>query len=410
MLASRIVLLLAKEVAKAVAPVLAKETADKFKKGFFPFLNLSMEVNMKNILNKRTVTITLTQSCNLNCIYCYEHNKSQNKIDFSTAKKIIDKEFANNRIDEFEFDLFGGEPFLEFELIQKITEYICANKAERKCTVFATTNGTLVHGKIQEWLKQHSHCFVCGLSLDGTRDMHNTNRSNSYDDIDLDFFVNQYPEQDVKMTISEQTLSSLAEGVIDMHKKGFLVSCNLAYEIDWSNPANSEILERELKKLIDFYISNPNIQPCSMLDDGIESVLFDETQAKRYCGTGKYMTSYDVDGEAYPCQFFMPLSLGEKSKNIDKIKFPDDTFDISLLDEKCQTCIIRNLCPNCFGANYAATGNIYKRDENMCKLTKIMIMARSFFKAEQWKNNQLKASEEEIQTLLRAIIKIQKEL
>lgn len=360
----------------------------------------------------RTVTITLTQSCNLACSYCYEHHKSPKKIDFETAKSIIDKEFSDlSGIDRFEFDLFGGEPFLEFELVKQITGYICEKKGNIPCTVFATTNGTLVHGEVQSWLRNHAGCFVCGLSLDGTREMHNINRSNSYDDIDLDFFAEQYPLQDVKMTVSHETLPMLAEGVIDMHQKGFAVSCNLAYEIDWSDPSNTGVLDRELHKLIDFYLQNPEIEPCSMLEMGITNVLLEEDGAVRHCGTGKYMCSYDVDGKAYPCQFFMPLSLGaEKSEKVRDIEFPEDAVPKELLDKKCQECVVRSACPNCFGANYASTGNIYSRDDNMCHLTKIIMKARSYFRAKQWEMGQLKGNPEEIQAIMRAIVKIQQEL
>lgn len=363
-------------------------------------------------LRTKTVTITLTQSCNLSCSYCYEHHKSPKRMDVLTAKGIIDGELSNgDDWDAFEFDLFGGEPFLEFELVKQITDYICQKKGDKKYTIFATTNGTLVHGEIQEWLKEHACCFVCGLSLDGTRDMHNINRSNSYDDIDLDFFLSQYPGQDVKMTISKDTLPHLAEGVIDIHRKGFLVSCNLAYEIDWSAPENVDILNRELSKLIEFYLENPSIEPCSMLGMGISNVGADEGYATRYCGAGKYMRAYDVDGEAYPCQFFMPLSLGaERAAQAKSIEFPDDCLPQEQLDEKCRNCVIRSVCPNCFGANYASTGSIYKRDENMCRLTKIIIKARSYFRARQWELGQLKETGDELQTLLRSIVKIQNEL
>ncbi len=334
---------------------------------------------------QRTVTLTLTQACNLNCTYCYEEHKSGKTMDFETAKAIVDREFLNwDGNSAFEFDLFGGEPFLAFDVLRKITEYICDNKGDIPCTVFATTNGTLVHGEIQEWLKKQE-CFVCGLSLDGTRAMHNVNRSDSYDDIDLDFFLETYPLQDVKMTVSCETLPYLAEGVIDMHKKGFYVSCNLAFGIDWSNPVYVDVLNRELYKLIDFYLENPNIEPCSMLEMGIYNVGTHENQAVRYCGAGKYMCSYDVTGIDYPCQFFMPISLGEKrAVKAREIVFPDEYIPEQELDVKCRDCVIRSACPNCFGSNYASTGNIYKRDENLCKLTKIIIKARSYFKAKQW--------------------------
>ena len=367
---------------------------------------------MEDAKNK-TVTITLTESCNLSCSYCYEHNKSSKVMDFPTAKSIIDREFENvDGYDGIEFDLFGGEPFLAFPLMQKITEYICSKKGGFPCIVFATTNGTLVHGDIQDWLKEHRGCFVCGLSLDGTREMHNKNRCNSYDDIDLDFFLSQYPEQDVKMTVSVETLPDLAAGVIELHRKGFLVSCNLAYDIDWSSPNNQEILQRELMKLIQFYLENPEIEPCSMLSLGINNIGSHADEAIRFCGAGQEMRAYDVDGNAYPCQFFMPLSVGkEKATAAQEIVFPETEIPENHLDEKCKTCIVRSSCPNCYGANYASTGSIFKRDENMCRLIKIAMKARSYFRAKQWEAGQLShLSPEEIQFMLRAIIRIQEEL
>ena len=356
--------------------------------------------------------MTLTLYCNLHCIYCYEHHKSQAIMDIEKAKRIIDVEVSNSReYDRLEFDLFGGEPFLAFDLVQAITDYICSKSIPKPYTIFLTTNGTLVHGKVQEWLKDHKCCVVCGLSLDGTREMHNRNRSGSYDDIDLEFFLSQYPQQDVKMTISKETLSSLAKGVIDLHEKGFLVSCNLAYEIDWSAPENIDLLIRELEKLIDYYLANPEIEPCSMLGMAISCGEENGETALRYCGAGQHMKTYDVDGENYPCQYFMPLSIGmERAASAQKIAFPEDSFPKDLLDEECRRCIIQVCCPNCFGANYASTGNIYKRDKNMCRLTKIMIKARSYFRAKQWELGQLKETGEELQELLHAIVKIQNEL
>ena len=79
--------------------------------------------------NTKSITITLTQRCNLACTYCYEHHKSNKTVDINEAKRIIDIELSNrHNIDSFEFDLFGGEPFLAFDLIKEITAYICEKK------------------------------------------------------------------------------------------------------------------------------------------------------------------------------------------------------------------------------------------------------------------------------------------
>lgn len=127
----------------------------------------------------------------------------------------------------------------------------------------------------------------------------------------------------------------------------------ILHEIDWSAPENVGILTRELDKLIDYYLIHPEIEPCSMLEMAIGCVEEGSEVAIRYCGAGQHMKTYDVDGKNYPCQYFMPLSVGaEKAQIAQRMIFPEDTFSKALLDEKCRDCIIQVCCPNCFGANY----------------------------------------------------------
>lgn len=256
--------------------------------------------------------------------------------------------------------------------------------------------------------------MICGLSYDGTDAVQDMNRSNSSKLIDLDFFLELYPEQDVKATISAESLPYLYDSMVYLHEKGFRISCNLAYNIDWSNPSLSGILERELLKLIDFYLRNPRIEPCSLLDqdiDGLALVDLEHPIRRSYCGAGINMKAYDLNGDAYPCQFFLPLSIGEEKSIASKnLNFYYDTIPEHLLEDKCKKCVIQSLCPNCFGANYASTGDMFKHDNNYCELTKIIIKARSFFKARQWELGQLNLSESEETLLLKSIQIIQENL
>lgn len=361
----------------------------------------------------KTVTLTLTESCNLRCSYCYEDNKSPRNMTFEIAKKIIDLELAmDDGAKAINFELFGGEPFLHFDIIKNIVEYLRLKKDVKPFKLFVTTNGTLVHGEVQNWLAENK-CFIgCGLSLDGTKEMHDINRDNSFDLIDLDFFVKTYPLQPIKMTISKETLPSLFEGVKFCHEKGFLVNCNLAYGIDWSDECNCVVLERELKKLIDYYIENPQIKPCSILDSDIKVAAYDTNTVttRKWCGAGTHMHTYDVDGEVYPCQFFTPLSAGiEKSKASKDLTFYEEIPD-KLLDTKCVDCVVKTICPTCYGSNYISTGSLYRKDDNMCKLTKITMLARTYFRAMQLEKNQLHLSESEETALIMSIVKIQENL
>ena len=69
---------------------------------------------------QRNISLIVTERCNLSCVYCYEHNKSAKQMTFDVAKKIIDEELINLDKYEYMIDFFGGEPFLNFELIVTI--------------------------------------------------------------------------------------------------------------------------------------------------------------------------------------------------------------------------------------------------------------------------------------------------
>lgn len=253
--------------------------------------------------------------------------------------------------------------------------------------------------------------FQIALSLDGTREMHNKNRSNSYDLIPVEFFAKKFQYLSVKATISPDTIDTLADGVIHLHNLGFKnVSCNLAVGVDWSSEKYSKILEKELNKLIEFYLQNPDIKPCNLLDYRIENAAHpNEGKAIKFCGAGTRTKVYDIDGKMYPCQYFLPLTIGERAKMPTKIKF-SDIIDIKDMDPKCQECIAVNICPSCYGSNFQETGDIHKKDKDFCKLQKIIILANTFFKAKQWEMGQLKINDYEEQELLKGIMMIQENL
>ncbi len=343
----------------------------------------------------QTYTLTLTENCNLSCVYCYEHNRNGRTMSIEVGKEILDDAFETVGCgDILTVDFFGGEPFIEFEKIKALVAYVKKAASEKRLLAdyrfFATTNGTLIHGDIQDWLCDNPN-FYLGLSLDGNRNMQNINRSGSFDRIDLDFFSTMYPEQPVKMTISSETLPYLATRVKFCHEKGFEVSCNLAYGMDWSNKLHLEELEQQLDILIEFYLKYPSIKPCSLLNRNITVVGSNKNKStiQRWCGSGTAMRTFDCDGSQYPCQFFMPISCGkEKSEASKTICFYKD-IPISLLDEKCRNCIVKECCPTCYGSNYVESGNIYHKDDAQCILEKKTFFENACFLLRRWERGQL---------------------
>ena len=163
----------------------------------------------------KSITLVVTHQCNLRCIYCYEKHKDKNVMSFDTAIKIIEKEMnLDDGIETIEFDFFGGEPLLEFDLIKSIIEYVKTKEYKKSFIFFITTNGVLLNKERKVWLKENTDILQMALSYDGTNLMQDINRNNSSSLIDIKFFEETYPLQGFKMTVSDKTLPNLAEGVM----------------------------------------------------------------------------------------------------------------------------------------------------------------------------------------------------
>ena len=330
---------------------------------------------------KRTVQLTITEKCNLNCIYCYEHDKDCGSLSVNSVKKIIEHHFTEERFDEIEFDFHGGEPALAFDVLKPVCEWLWSEERPKPYICFASTNGTLIHGEIQEWFRKNASRFWLGLSLDGTREMHNLNRSNSYDMIDFAFFKEMWPTQEVKMTISPLSLPTLFDGIKHIIELGFSLSANLAHGVAWSREL-LPIYRDQLWKIADFYLSNPQYEPCRVVHFNIRKIGSNaihpelKQENRKWCGTGDQMICYAVNGKTYPCQTFMPSST---SPDGDKIALKlDFANQDNFIDPKCASCCLDGGCPTCYGMNYHETGNLYTRPKDMCDFLKCEAVATSY--------------------------------
>ncbi len=329
---------------------------------------------------RKSLMLTLTHQCNLSCVYCYEKYKSSRTMPLQVAKDTIKKHFSeSDGYKEIEISFHGGEPFLEFDHLRSICEWVFNQKWQKPYICFTTTNGTLVHGHIQDWLRTHKKRIYASISLDGTPYMHNVNRSNSYDNIDIGFFRDCWPDQSIKMTISHLSLPSLAEGMIYLHKGGFQIQANFAYGVNWADKNNIAILTKELGKLIEYYLKNPQITPCEFLSMPMQQVALKTNLGKKWCGAGTDMTAVDVDGKEYPCHLFLPFASGSEISENAHIDWRNDE---SLQDENCKDCVISNVCPTCYGINLIKCGTASRRDISLCTLTKVRALACSYLETQ----------------------------
>lgn len=300
-------------------------------------------------------------------------------MSLETAKECIDWIF--NIIPDYatggvEVGFIGGEPLIEFELLKEIVSYTCSKYSDIDHIFFASTNGTMLTDEMKAWFTAHKKCFVLGLSLDGTKETHDMNRDNSFNSIDIDFFLKTWPEQGTKMTLSEFSLPRLAENIKFLHSLGFnaIKGVNLAEgDFDWSDEEYLRILIPQLSELVDFYVENDTLSLNQMLDKHIYLCEYKNRERRKWCGIGTGCIFFDTDGKRYPCPFITPMTFSESElSDIMKIDYSNDE---NFIDDECfNDCYIYPICSTCHGADYMNCKTFKQHDKGRCRIQKLIAL------------------------------------
>lgn len=314
--------------------------------------------------------LMVTNSCNLNCVYCYESHKTSHKMDFDTAKRAILDVFNETGFDGVSIQFMGGEPLLAFPLIKDVSEWLWNRNIEFPYSLFAATNGTLLNEDMKVWFTANKHRISLGLSFDGDVNTQNTNRSNSASLVDLDYFRDTWPESSVKMTVSTDSLKYLCENVVFLEEKGFTkIKTDLAYMHGWTKQ-HLVLWNEQLSLLKKYYLDSDRDMHCSLFNTPIDAILSEERHAKR-CSCGEEMSCVDWDGTIYPCQMFAPISMDSAMYNkVKDIDFADaENFQV----QECRDCVLQFCCPECAGCNLKFNGAINRINPFYCKAFMIQI-------------------------------------
>ncbi|SCJ67400.1 Anaerobic sulfatase-maturating enzyme homolog YdeM [uncultured Clostridium sp.] len=129
------------------------------------------------------VLLQLTQNCNFRCDYCayvpHEYDRqrhhAQRQMSWETAKAAIDFFVAHSGNHPFAMvGLYGGEPLLAFDLIEKLVPYAEQALEGKRLSFLMTTNGSLFTPERMAFLAEHQ--IQATVSLDGSRERHNLSR------------------------------------------------------------------------------------------------------------------------------------------------------------------------------------------------------------------------------------------
>lgn len=335
--------------------------------------------------DKSQLTLFLTNSCNLNCIYCYEQ-KDKLVMSFECGRGWVERCLMDKENVFLYICLFGGEPLLQFPLVKRICEWTWQRKWPVPYTFLLQTNGTLLTDEMKRWFVYNKERIGVCLSLDGRRETHNKNRDNCFDQIDLNFFRSTWPSMPVKMTISKRNIGSIKDDVVWLHEQGFDIrGSNFAVGEGIFSEEDYTTIEEQLKLLADYYISNSSVKIAPILNIPLHLISAPIDPERRVCNLGSNkLIVVNTDGTTSPCSYFSNVS---SQKN--DVRLQEQLKDVTTRRATCfQSCAFSPICNVCYAENYVETGNMYTPSKQRCRLMKMRIFAAMYIMANRIANKE----------------------
>lgn len=271
----------------------------------------------------KSLCLLVTHDCNLRCGYCFADTGA-----FGGCRQLMSKETAEKAVEfaiegskkrhNLELDLFGGEPLMNWPVVEHIVHYVRRREQEtgKNIKLTLTTNGTLLNDDNIKFLNDNRVMLV--LSLDGSKKMHDEmrpfpNKSGSYDAATRGFkkVIESRQGKNYYLRGTYTHFSKhFADEVLDMTKIGKEISMEPVVGIDdpWVlTQEDLPVLFEEYDKLGRAYLERR--QKGDPFDFFHFNVALDNGPcvAKRLagCGAGHEYYCITAFGDIYPCHQFV---------------------------------------------------------------------------------------------------------
>lgn len=267
--------------------------------------------------------IDFTTKCNLNCIYCLRHFENEGKsIDEEKLYDICDyiiKYCHKHHINNISFQPWGGEPLIEIDKI--INSKKRFENAGINVDYTIQTNGLLLSE--ENYLKLQKNNIGFGISIDGTREVHDSHRVDLKGNKTFDNLINKMDrikniDPDCKFSTlsvnSMYTLEHIEESVKYLvEDKGIeFLKFNLVHpngaDFDWSMLIKKEDMEKFATKIFNailyenkkgFNVIEANIKTKIL---NIINQLENDLCHTNGCKGGRKFVSFSQEGNIYPCE------------------------------------------------------------------------------------------------------------
>lgn len=363
----------------------------------------------------KDLTLNITNYCNMKeccgdyCSYCFENHRNKDMMKEEQFKQIIDKCYQNH-IKYYEdetllVNLFGGEPFANWKLIEYALKY--SKEQNYNIEYGVTTN--LIH--LTDHMIDVIEEYELGLlvSIDGIRDIHNRNRSNSYDLVknNIQRLVERGLKHliEVRMTVMPSDVDYLLESIQSIVDMGIVniapvpVSDTKWLETDYERFKFN--LSKVWDWIIQIYNDDDNKQNITIkfIEDYLEKVLVFSLESEiKHCLAGKNTNcSIGVNGEIYPCHQRHTIE-NNNSKLLFGNFFVDDIHDIDFNNKttkapfNCKDCVAFSTCQGgCPSENLTQNGDSNVMNETQCRLVQAMVEVALKYQYEIMKSTNIRS-------------------
>jgi uncharacterized protein len=186
--------------------------------------------------------LSINNACNLHCRYCsfrqtdlITNDEILNESDIKNILNNILNYSQKNKISVFKLGIVGaGEPFINFDSIKYIIEYVKNEDVDNILTFYTITNGTLLNSDILAFLYENKQRIMLNFSLDGYEEVHNYGKEAFYKTLEgikkYEAVFNEKPV--LNCTVSRQTIINKEEVVSFFIKNDFKkVNFNLLIDV-----------------------------------------------------------------------------------------------------------------------------------------------------------------------------------
>jgi uncharacterized protein len=341
------------------------------------------------------LSLFLTQSCNLNCVYCYGNKGrygSGGRLSQKTAFQAVDWLIEQSAgMKTLHIGFFGGEPFLNFPMMKKVVNYARQRaQAVGKTMEFnATTNATLLGDEQIAFIKEHG--LEVMVSFDGTKDLQDAQRpyANGRGSFDstlpkirkLLAAVPETPGHAVLMGNTEpQRVKEALQDIGFAHISVATVSRSLiAREPGTASPLRRVqqhimALEQEAQTWLDL-VDRRDAEGLRRLKDqsglyaGLTALLHN-SKRMHACGAGIGMAAVACSGDIYLCHRFVGRDEYKLGSVFEKeLKRQDYQRSPTTHSPVCAVCFARYYCAGgCKHDNAADCGSATTPSEDICRL------------------------------------------